>query len=67
MEEQKYYRLYGKGPGMKTFKAMDLSSGAPVNNLIYATFWTSEEVVKGILARVTSMNEDWKFEIRSTN
>jgi hypothetical protein len=40
------YRVYAKFPNMGTFKALDLSNGAPVNNLIYATIIEKENLGK---------------------
>lgn len=60
-----YFRLYGKGPGMKTFKAMDINKGCPVGNLIYATLLTREEAEK-VLAEVTRCNTNWAFRLEAT-
>jgi hypothetical protein len=40
------YRIYAKFPDFKTFKALDISKGAPVENLIHATIINSEEIGK---------------------
>lgn len=42
----KNYRIYAKFPDMSKFKALDISKGAPVDNLIYATLINSEELGK---------------------
>jgi hypothetical protein len=60
-----YFRLYGKGPGMRTFKAMDLKRGAPVGNLIYATIMEHEKAQR-VLEEVTRVNTDWSFRLEST-
>jgi hypothetical protein len=41
-----YYRVYVKFPDMKTFKALDISRGATVDNLISATVIESENLGK---------------------
>jgi hypothetical protein len=40
------YRIYAKFDGQKTFKALDLSTGAQVNNLIRATVIRDFELEK---------------------
>lgn len=62
------YLIYGKEQGQKQFKAMDLSSGAQVNNLIYATvFWEDQTPLEDLQKYVDMLNRDndtWTFEIR---
>jgi hypothetical protein len=42
-----YYRVYAKFDGQKKFKALDLSTGLQVNNLIRATL-VHESSMKGV-------------------
>lgn len=66
--EENFYRVYGKGPKMGTYKAMDYNEGAFVGNLIYATIFTSEQVelLKTRLPRLAELNAGYKFQIRDT-
>ena len=57
-----YYRLYAKFDGQTKFRAIDLSTGAQVNNLIYATMIPSSNVQK--LAKMMydhNPNLNWKI------
>lgn len=58
----KNYRLYGKGPGMKQFKAMNWKEGRPVGNLIYATVFFEQEA-RACEAEATRCNPDWEFKL----
>ena len=60
----KYYRIYGKPNNAKRFKALDLSNGVFVNNLIYASFWSDKNDIKKVLEDLIKMNPDVQFEIR---
>jgi len=59
------YRIYAKFKGQKTFKALDLSKGNQVNNLIYATIIREEELEK--VKKIIEDNSDVEFEIRKVN
>lgn len=67
--EEKFYRVYGKGDKMGTYKAMDYNEGTFVGNLIFATIFTSEqaELLKTRLPRLAELNSGFKFQIRDTN
>lgn len=67
--EDKFYRVYGKGPKMGTYKAMDYNEGAFVGNLIYATIFTQEQagILKERLQRLAELNAGFKFQIRDTH
>lgn len=56
------YRLYGKGPGMKQFKAMNWKEGYPVGNLIYATVFGEPEA-RRCYDEATRCNPDWQFKL----
>ncbi len=62
------YRIYAKFPDFKTFKALDISKGAPVDNLIYATIINSEELGKAqnYLKLVKKDQPEIFLEIRET-
>lgn len=57
------YRIYGKHGTQKQFKAMDLSRGIQVGNLIYASILSEEEKDK-FMAQDAPKNQDWIFETR---
>lgn len=57
-----YYRLYAKFDGQKQFKALDLSTGAQVGNLIYATLVPAENL--GRLKDAIQKQPGAKLEIR---
>jgi hypothetical protein len=57
-----YYRVYAKFQGQKKFEALDLSTGAQVKNLIYATMITESEIPK--LSSIFEQNKDVEFQIR---
>lgn len=59
-------RIYGKTPESKKFKAMDMTSGIPVDNLIYASFYNDgkKESLIEWCKELESDNEGWKFEVR---
>jgi hypothetical protein len=57
-----YYRIYAKFQGQKKFEALDLSTGAQVKNLIYATMITESEIPK--LSSIFEQNKDVEFQIR---
>ena len=57
-----YYRVYAKFQGQKKFEALDLSTGAQVKNLIYATMITESEIPK--LSSIFEQNKDVQFQIR---
>jgi hypothetical protein len=61
----KYFRLYAKFPNSRRFQPMDCKACRPVINLIYATIF-EEEPAQRVLAEVTRMNPDVKFELRPT-
>ena len=63
----KYYRIYGKPNDAKRFKALDVSNGVFVNNLIYASFWSDETDVKKVLEELKDLNPSVKFEIRKVS
>jgi hypothetical protein len=57
-----YYRVYAKFQGQKKFEALDLSTGAQVKNLIYATMITESEIPK--LSSIFEQNKKVEFQIR---
>lgn len=57
----KFYRLYAKFEGQNQFKALDLSSGTQVNNLIRATIFNQEEIQK--VNEIIQENPEVKFKI----
>jgi hypothetical protein len=57
-----YYRVYAKFQGQKKFEALDLSTGAQVKNLIYATMITESEIPK--LSSIFEQNKEVEFQIR---
>ena len=57
-----YYRIYAKFQGQKKFEALDLSTGAQVKNLIYATMITESEIPK--VEKIIEDNKEVKFQIR---
>lgn len=59
----KQYRIYGKHESQKQFKAMNLSEGICVENLIYASILNEEDKNK-FLTNEVPRNPDWKFEAR---
>lgn len=63
-----YYRIYGKHKDDKRFCALDLSTGAFVNNLMYATFFREEEKEKAqsIVKNLQENNKDFEFKIVAT-
>jgi hypothetical protein len=56
-----YYRLYAKFEGQNKFKALDLSKGTQVINLIYATM--IPEFNLGILKQIIKDNSETQFKI----
>lgn len=58
----KNYRLYGKGPGMKTFKALNWKEGAPVRNIIFATIFFGQEATRAY-HEAANLNPDWEFKL----
>jgi hypothetical protein len=57
-----HYRIYAKFQGQKKFEALDLSTGAQVKNLIYATIVTKSEIPR--LCSIFEENKDVEFQIR---
>ena len=57
-----YYRIYAKFQGQKKFEALDLSTGAQVKNLIYATMITESEIPK--VEKIIEDNKEIEFQIR---
>ena len=57
-----YYRVYAKFQGQKKFEALDLSTGAQVKNLIYATMITESEIPK--VEKIIEDNKEVQFQIR---
>ena len=57
-----YYRVYAKFQGQKKFEALDLSTGAQVKNLIYATMITESEIPK--VEKIIEDNKEIEFQIR---
>jgi hypothetical protein len=57
-----YYRIYAKFQGQKKFEALDLSTGAQVKNLIYATMITESEIPK--VEKIIEDNKEVQFQIR---
>jgi hypothetical protein len=57
-----YYRVYAKFQGQKKFEALDLSTGAQVKNLIYATMITESEIPK--VEKIIEDNKEVEFQIR---
>jgi hypothetical protein len=62
------YRIYAKFTDVKTFKALDISRGIPVDNLIHATILNSEELGKAqdYLKLVKQDQPEILLEIRDT-
>jgi hypothetical protein len=58
---QTYYRLYAKFEGQNKFKALDLSKGLQVENLIYATMIPSENL--GKIDQIIKDNTETEFKI----
>lgn len=57
-----YYRLYVKFEGQNKFKALDLSKGTQVNNLIHATMIPACNVQKvAKMMYELNPNLDWKI------
>lgn len=61
------YRVYAKFPDMGKFKALDLSKGTPVDNLIYATIIDGEQIdrTKEFLMLVHKDQPEVKLQIRN--
>lgn len=57
-----HYRIYAKFQGQKKFEALDLSTGAQVKNLIYATMITESEIPK--VEKIIEDNKEIEFQIR---
>ena len=57
-----YYRIYAKFQGQKKFEALDLSTGAQVKNLIYASMVTESEIPK--VEKIIEDNKEVEFQIR---
>jgi hypothetical protein len=57
-----YYRVYAKFQGQKKFEALDLSTGAQVKNLIYATMISDSEIPK--VEKIIEDNKEVEFQIR---
>ena len=57
-----YYRIYAKFQVQKKFEALDLSTGAQVKNLIYATMITESEIPK--VEKIIEDNKEVEFQIR---
>jgi hypothetical protein len=62
------YRIYAKFTDIKTFKALDISRGVPVDNLIHATILNSEELGKAqdYLKLVKQDQPEISLQIRDT-
>ena len=58
---QTYYRLYAKFEGQNKFKALDLSKGSQVENLIYATMIPAENL--GKIDQIIKDNTETEFKI----
>lgn len=61
-----YFRIYGKEKTSKQFKALDLSAGALVDKLIYATLIKENELEKAYstINSLNSLNPEYIFELR---
>lgn len=62
---EKLFRIYAKFEGQKQFKALDLSTGYQVNNLIRATILKKSELNE--LKDKLKENENVTFEFRPVN
>jgi len=62
------YRIYAKFTDVKTFKALDIARGVPVDNLIHATILNSEELGKAqnYLKLVKQDQPEISLQIRDT-
>ena len=58
---QTYYRLYAKFEGQNKFKALDLSKGSQVENLIYATMIPEGNL--GKIDQIIKDNTETEFKI----
>jgi hypothetical protein len=58
---QTYYRLYAKFEGQNKFKALDLSNGSQVENLIYSTMIPGENL--GKIDQIIKDNTETEFKI----
>lgn len=56
-----YYRLYAKFEGQNKFKALDLSNGSQVKNLIYSTMIPAENL--GKIEQIIKDNKETQFKI----
>lgn len=56
------YLLYAKFEGQKMFRALDLSQGVQVKNLIYATLIPSENL--GKVDEIIKENKGVEFKIK---
>lgn len=60
------FRLYAKFNDQKTFKALDIQKGTQVNNLIFATIFSVNELDK--VKELIKLNENvCFFQIRDIN
>lgn len=59
-----FYRLYAKLKGQPKFKALDLSNGTQVNNLIYATMIPQENLGKIQDLIELNKNNNVEFKIK---
>lgn len=59
--------IYGKYKSDKRFAPMDMNSGSPVSNKMYATMYNDKEKdrLENQLLNLMINNPDWKFEVRS--
>ena len=57
--------IMGKRKGQSKFKALQMSKGVQVNNLLYATIFKSDklEELKPMLNELATENKDWTFKI----
>ena len=62
-----YYILYGKAEGMKRFMPLDLSEGAFVKNIMYASLFNNKDKAESVAQDIMKQNEGLTIEVRENS
>ena len=62
-----YYILYGKTEGMKRFMPLDLTEGAFVKNIMFASLFNDKAKAEAVTHKLMKQNKGLSIEVREQN
>lgn len=60
-----YYILYGKAEGMRRFMPLDLTEGAFVKNIMYASLFNDKAKAEEVAYKLMEQNKGLVIEVRN--